>query len=149
MHMSPMIISCVILIAVVQSNAQRAAPQQSPEQVSFSAEDGQVKRPVPLPVTVKAMLSNDEIVKQTLEYEHITSDKLPAEWFLASEVRLAGASERDLVVIATGHLAGANVTTFWIFRPNGDRFIPILNAAPAHDLKILGTRSNGYRDLTG
>jgi hypothetical protein len=145
MHASLVIPSCVILIAAVNLFAQTAS-QRSSEQISFSAEE-QVKRPVPIPATVMAMLSNDQVVKQVLQSDHLTAEKLPTEWFLASEVHLAGANERDLVVIAKGHLAGANITTFWIFHSTFDRFIPILNAAPAHNLRILDTSSNGHKDI--
>src|SRR5262245_29033087 len=72
--------------------------------------------------------------------------KLPKSWLMASEVHLAGPDEKDIVVVAAGHLIGANATTFWILRPT-DHSFAVLLAAPAHDLFIKDTRSNGYKDL--
>jgi len=92
------------------------------------------------------MLARDPDVKQILESERLPVEKLPTSWFLASEVHLRGSNERDLVVVGTGPVSGANVTTFWIFRPRGRRFELLLNA-PAHWLEIKEARSNGYKDI--
>jgi hypothetical protein len=64
----------------------------------------------------------------------------------ASEVHLAGPSEKDIVVMAVGSLRGANITRFWVFRPTDRRFEMLLDAR-VHDLIVKKSRSNGYRDI--
>ncbi len=116
------------------------------EQRRFSAEGTSVERPASLPSEVVAILAQDSSVREILESEQLSADKLPTSWFLASEVHLNGPRERDLVVVATGLLTGANVTTYWIFRPQGGGF-KLLLSAPAHTLVIKKTRSNGFNDI--
>lgn len=65
---------------------------------------------------------------------------------LASEIHLTSSTERDLVVIAGAPLSGANVTTFWIFRPTNPGYELLLDA-PAHDMVVRNSRTNGYRDI--
>jgi hypothetical protein len=43
-------------------------------------------------------------------------------------------------------LLGANVEPFWVLRKTSKGFDLVLSQS-AHDLKILSTRSNGYRDI--
>ena len=141
------VVVAAIAAVLLPSCKSGTVPQPQVEQVQFSAEDEQVKRPVPLPAAVKAVLSTDAGVKQILEFENIPADKMPSTWFLTSEVHLNGPEEQDLVVIARGPLSGANVTTYWLFRPRGGQYEMILSAAPAHTLIVSDTLSNGYRDV--
>jgi hypothetical protein len=65
---------------------------------------------------------------------------------MASEVHLNAPTEKDIVAIAAGLLAGANVTMFWVFRPVRQDFQLLLKAS-AHDLEVKNTRSNSYKDI--
>jgi hypothetical protein len=132
----------VALCLLVRSMAYAADAQQ----YSFSAEDGTVKHPVSVPPEVNRILAQDRQVRDVLEYEHIVTDTIPSSWLLASEIHLSNSGERDLVVIAEGPLLGADVTTFWIFRTTNHKYQLLLNA-PAHDLVVENTRTNGYRDI--
>jgi len=51
-----------------------------------------------------------------------------------------------LIVQATGSLVGANVGAFWIFVHRQDQWKLALSI-PAHDLVVMQTRFNGYRNL--
>jgi hypothetical protein len=116
------------------------------EQRRFSAEDETLTRPASIPFEVTALLAQDSDVKYALTDEHLEPDAIPSSWFLASEIHLRNTREKDLVVIAKGPLMGANVTTFWIFRPGDHRYELVLKAA-AHTMVVKSARSNGYEDV--
>jgi hypothetical protein len=116
------------------------------EQTVFSAEDAEVRRPVTVPVDVLAILGKDEMVSHTLENENLPAAKLPSTWFSASTIHLSKPSQKDLVVMAKGPLAGGNVVMFWIFRRTTHGHELVL-MAPAHDLAVKNSRWNGYRDI--
>ncbi len=137
-----LLISAALLFVFAAQVLQADSAQ---EQRSFSAEDNQVKNPTSIPPEVLATLSQDPDVRAVLEDEHI-SGTVPASWLTASEVHLHSKAEKDLLVMAIGPLSGANVTTFWLFRPLHGQYEQILNA-PAHDLHVKNTYSNGYRDI--
>jgi hypothetical protein len=116
----------------------------SGEQSSFNAEEVRVKRPVRVPASVIRIVSQDPAVQELLKDE--PGHELPQAWLSASEVHLGGSREKDLVVMGTGMLRGANVTPYWVFGPVEGGF-RLLLATGGHDLKIKNTRSRGYRDL--
>ncbi len=116
-----------------------------PEQTLFGAEDDAVERPVKLPKTVLQILAKNEHVIQYLKAERKSPDELTTESFLASEIHLDGANETDLIATGIGLLRG-NVATFWVFQPSPHGYKIILHTV-AHDLRVLNTRSKGYRDI--
>jgi hypothetical protein len=61
-------------------------------------------------------------------------------------VHLAGAREEDILVMGEGTLRGANMITFWVFRPTVRGYELILNG-PAHDLTVGKTRWKGFREI--
>jgi hypothetical protein len=111
----------------LSSRAQTTKSSRS-EQTHFTTEDERVQHPIKIPESVLAIIDEDE------------------NMLSASEVHLAGPSEKDIVVMAVGSLRGANITSFWVFRPT-DRGFEMLLDAPAHDLIVKNSRSNGYRDI--
>lgn len=116
------------------------------EQSHFSAEDESVKRPSSLRRDVLSRLASDQYVAETLKQENLTADQLPTSWFLASEVHLQDAAKSDLVVMGTGPLLGANVTTFWVFGDTTHNLKMLLKAT-AHDLAIKPDRWKDYRNI--
>ena len=118
-----------------------SAQTKSREQTHFSAEDDHVQQAVRLPESAIALLAKDDMVRTVMDNEHAAT--LPQDWFLASVVHLYAASEADLLVIANGPLAGANVVNFWILKPSNGMFSVILNGT-AHDLLLQKTLTNGY-----
>jgi hypothetical protein len=114
----------------------------APEQSSFSAEDENVRHPVPVPPWATEILKRDADIKELMTNEH-TRD-LPDASLLASKIHLAGLNEEDLIVVGSGRLLGANVTPFWIF---DEREMRLLLKARGHDLSIKNSRSKGYKDI--
>jgi hypothetical protein len=133
---------CVAL-SMLAPNIANAA---SGEQHVFSVEDETVTSPASIPSEVIPLLAQDSEVKAAVVDEHIATDAVPTSWFLATEIHLGKPSEKDLIVISKGPLIGANVTTFWIFRPT-NRGYELLLMAPAHTLVINEARTNGYRNI--
>ena len=129
----------IVLLALV------SAFGATPEQLHFSAEDEQVERPIGIPEGVAAILRNDGRVRHFLEGEPSSATgQLPPSWFSASAVRLDGDGEKDVVVMATGALRGANITTFWVFRAT-NRGYELAFEAHEHDLIVTNKRWKGYR----
>lgn len=121
-------------------------PVEEPdEQTTFSAEDTRVTRPVPIPRAVLHLLGRDPDVRDALASEGSRLSEPPREWLVASEVHTCE-SERTLIVVARGILAGANVTTYWLFRQRSDRFERILKVY-GHTLSLGKGRSMGCRDV--
>jgi len=118
----------------------------SSEQMHFSAEDSGVKKPVPIPESVLAILRSDDTVRRALEDKMMSSKDLPSSWFLASEIHLSTRNRPDLVVIGQAPISGANVTTFWVFLAEIGGF-KLVMTAPAHDLIVKKARWKGVRDL--
>ena len=116
------------------------------EQTHFSAEDETLKHPIVLPGDALRVIKEVPDVTEMLKNEGAQAMQDPKGWLMASEVRLNGPDENDIIAVATGLLRGANVTTFWVLRPSS-RGYELLLTAPAHDLFIRGTRSKGYKDI--
>ena len=133
------LLMCGILAA--QSNRSHSV-----EQSVFSAEDAAVKKPATIPEDVLAILAKDEMVSHALENENLPAEKLPLPWFSASTIHLSKLSQKDLVVMAVGPLAGGNVVTFWVFRWTAHGHELVL-MTPAHDLAVKSSRWKGYRDI--
>ena len=143
-------ISVVVLASIAacaRPMSQKGAPQTlSTEQRHFAVEGEPVKSPVPLPATILSILARDQDVHNVLSSQSLSADQLPESWFLATEAHLGSPEERNIVVIGQSYLAGANVTTFWIFGQNRDQYEMIFKSA-AHDLEILEAQARGYRNL--
>jgi hypothetical protein len=134
----------VALVSAVGAAERHPANAASAEQVAFSAEDRSVTRPIGIPDDIAAILRNDAGVRRALEAEHRSADKLPPAWFMASAVHLGGPGEEDIIVVAIGPLRGANIATFWLFRP-ASRGHELLLTVSEHDLVVTNKRWRGYR----
>ena len=86
--------------------AQHAKPKEQKEQSDFGIELEAVpiQRPVTLRRAALDALSKEASVASCLENEGLSSEELPANWFVASEIHLDGATESDLVVLPGGRL---------------------------------------------
>src|SRR3974390_2307895 len=96
-----------------------AQPRQKAfvEQLHFTAEDAVVRNPVAIPDGALDMLRKDDGVMAVMESEAVNGSEALRQWLRASEIHLSGPNEKDLVIVACGPLAGANVTRFWVLRP--------------------------------
>lgn len=137
-------IACALGVA---RGEQRTEKPTAKEQLSFSAEDEAVDRPVGVPEGVLEILRKDERVLRYLKADGKSVRDLTAAPFLASEIHLNGRNETDLIVIGTGRLRGANVTPFWVFRRLANRYELVLNV-PAHDLRVESGRWHGFRNIS-
>ncbi len=113
---------------------------------SFSAEDDRFPNEAQLVDCVRQSLAADGHVVIALKHEGLTAAQLPDEWFTAFTQDLGGQGGRYWVVMGARHMRGANVNPFWIFRQTGGS-CDLLLAAPAHDVEILRTQTNGAPDL--
>ena len=140
----------LLLVAVVAAagSLQSIVAPGPGEQYLFSAEDTSVRRPVAVPEHALQLLAKEPGVLATLKAERIPEARPPQAWFLASEVHLGGPREPDLVVIGVGPLRGANVGEFWVFERTEAGYRIVLSTS-AMQLEILGSKSNGYRNIRG
>jgi hypothetical protein len=139
------IVFAACMVTWLQVIPLRGAAQPLSEQLHFSAEEENVKRPIALPEEALALIAKDPYVMELLKDQRPEEAQL-STWLSASEVHLDGPKEKDIIVVAKGPLSGANVTTFWILRPSSRGF-EVMLTVPAHDLVIQNMRSKGYRDI--
>jgi hypothetical protein len=132
---------CLTIFNVLVAQ-QRKSPAS--EQLLFTAEDEHVKKPIPIPDDILAILRDDDLVRSSLENEGVST--IPTSWFSASAIGLRDHGVKDLVLVGEGPLHGTNVTTFWVFRSKSDSHELVLTA-PAHTMAFKKTRSKGYRNI--
>jgi hypothetical protein len=133
----------LIASSVPLRSQQRATTH---EQTHFSAEDEAVQQPVKIPDDAWKVLQNDEQLRNLLEGEGLSPERLPRSWFSASVLHLHNAHTRDLVVEGESALRGANVNTFWVFVQTANGLKLALMIA-AHDLMIRPLRYGGYKTI--
>jgi hypothetical protein len=146
MNIGAMVITLFLFAVINSMGSVQPKTSHGREQLHFSAEDLSVKKPVPVPKDVLAVLMNDKLVRSALENEDPPVEKVPLSWFSASTVHLSNPDKGDLVVMAVESLHGSNVTTFWVFRMT-DRGYDLVLKAPAHDLIVMDTHWKSYRDI--
>jgi len=142
--------------------AQHTRPEEQKEQSEFGMELEAVpiQRPVTLSRAALNALSKDERIAACLESEGLSADKLPANWFVASEIHLNGPNEVDLVVLPGGPvpdtpageispnacLVGANTAQMWVMRKTQNGFQLVLSQLGL-GMSVLSSRANGLRDI--
>jgi hypothetical protein len=136
----------VVALTALRTTAQELQETFSHPPKSFSAEDDKLPHPVPLPNCVRRLLASDQHVVNTLKYEQISPEKLPTDWFTASEQDLELTDGTLLVVMGAGLMRGANINPFWIFRQSTNA-CDLLLTVGAHDVEILTTKTNRLPDI--
>lgn len=134
------------LVFVGAPHSAKGQVSRSSEQTVFSAEDAQVKSPVPIPKNIFEILKEDTTVKGALEDEHIPPENLPTSWFSASTIHLSKHNKLDLIVVGNPPLSGGNLAMFWVFRATASGHELVLNTS-AHSLEVMNTRWNGHKDI--
>jgi len=130
-----------------------------PEQTAFSMEQEivPVARPTNLSQAALRALAKDSAVSSCLGVENSSRDLPPASWFVASEIHLARADMTDLIVLPVEPPSGMKpapnacflgpyTTKWWILRKVAEGYEVILTV-DAHDIQVIRTKSNGYRDI--
>jgi hypothetical protein len=124
------------------------------EQTSFDADSSlQITRPVLLPDSVLQILAQDSEVVACGKENPIPPGASLASWFAASEIRLDGPEEVDLVVlpVAQGNRflcfhSVEGIGWFWVFHQVGAHYELVLKTAGL-GLIIRDARHHGYRDI--
>jgi hypothetical protein len=141
--------AAAVIIGLLAWGASPCIAQQrhrSSEQRVFGAEDESFKQPFVFPRSILDILSRDAMVVDSLQENGIPPENLPASWFQASAIHLAGPTEQDVVVMGHCPVCGANVTPFWVFRP-AETGYNVIFFGGGLALSISRQRSNGYLDL--
>lgn len=140
----------LILIAFLLPNIvlSQAPPKiTSGEQTTFSSEDEKLERPVTLSGEARAALASERSIADVLKDDGLTSETMPTDWFMASEVHLSSPDEADLVVVGDKIARGAYTTGFWVLR-HASAGYKVIFRIDAQDLELLGTRTNGLCDIS-
>lgn len=153
-----LVLSCCQAAMAAQQD-HGAAVEQSDFYMEQNAPDQSVRRPLTIPASVLRILRDDKSVVACLKHEKISSEQVPASWFIASEIHLSMRSEGDLIVLpnlAVKHnpdeiapnacLLGVSTGQFWIFRNIKGEYHQVLSVASS-SLDILRTRSHNLRDI--
>ena len=114
----------ILCLASFPIMAGQALTQSRAEQLHYSAGQS-MENSIVLPDEALAVIEKDPYIAEVLKNEAPAFARLPRSWLMASEVHLDGPDEIDIVVVGAGHLAGANVTTFWILRPKNQGFVTL------------------------
>jgi hypothetical protein len=120
------------------------------EQTDFGAE-GDFQNPVAIPSSaldpLRGSKNRDDSIQMCAENEGIPVDKIPASWFAASEIRLSRSPDSGLVVRGEHScLGGAHIAQFWVLARTTTGYVIVFRGR-ADALRVLPTRTNGFRDL--
>jgi len=148
-------------VLVVFARAQQRERAQHQQQTEFSMEQEivPIKKALTPPEAALRTLERQPAVSSCLESENSSNGQLPASWFVASEIHLAGPDESDLIVLPAELKApvpmrpapnacfiGPYTSKFWVLRKMGEGYQVVLSV-DAHDVKLRPTRWRGYRDI--
>jgi hypothetical protein len=147
----------LLLSSALQLQSQKPERAVEQEQSGFGTEEvpgePRIKRPLPVPDAALQILKTDGGVKSCLEHNRLAPGQDLGPWFIASEIHLGGPHEADLVVVPTFRgregmcfQSAAGIGLFWIFLKSGEQYHLALKTWGG-GLEILGSRSNGYRDI--
>jgi hypothetical protein len=166
-----LVLGLFVAVLAVSLEAQEPEKNSQPEQTRFGADwvAGEVfiSKPVQIPLGALQVIRDNlslPPVAGCLERNGMTSEQVPASWFAASEIHLAGPEEVDLIVQpdlpkivsheippetakAANCLLGANVGRFWVMRKNPSGRYSLLLATVALGLEVLDSRANFYRNI--
>jgi hypothetical protein len=151
------LVSCVLGIAIIASapgasTPQTAKPPTPPEQADFAMVEESPDRPVDVPAEVLAQLKKDEFVLSCLQEGQSSSD-LAGDWFVGSVIQLGNQKHDGMVVQPRKHpatvepcLLHVHSMPFWVFVKTRNGYALVLTDS-VQLLRVLRTKSNGYRDI--
>lgn len=143
----------VLLLLVCGTQLYSQAPKHRDtqrEQSGFGAE-GDFEKPIAVPAgALQSLLTSrndDDQLQMCAEQEGIPVDKIPASWFVASAIRLSRSPASGLVLRGEHPcLGGAHIAQFWVLEKSMTGYNVVFRAR-ADGLRVLPTRTEGYRDL--
>ena len=126
-------------------NAKAAEKSVTGEQTSFSMEFP-FEKPATLSEAAKRALATDRSIADVMRDEQLSIATIPPNWFQASELHLGPKNETDLLVMGLGISLGPYSAGFWILRPTPHGYKIVLSTH-THDLTLLKSKTNGFRDI--
>lgn len=144
----------VVLVLAALAPAMMAAAAQKPHKghhaVHAAHEDSTFfagkpfEHPAPISDDVLRVLAETDAAKEILDFA-AESGKVDAS-FRARQVHLSRGKDVDLVVIGTPPKPGIEPDWFWVVR-SARRSPEVVLHAGSNALKLLESRTNGYRDI--
>jgi hypothetical protein len=115
----------------------------------------ELSRPIDLPENALKVLRKDEFVRSCLG-DSTSPEGIPAYWFVGSEIRLGARQGENDLVIQPRDLPGSpsenrclwhsHSIPFWVLKKTANGYALIMEDN-AQVLKVLNSRSNGFRDI--
>jgi hypothetical protein len=104
------------------------------------------QNPAPVSPEVLRVLAQSDAAKEILDSAAESGKVDTAQLFRAREVHLSGGKDVDLVVLGTPPKPGLDPNWFWVVR-SANRAPQVVLHVGSGSLKLLESRTNGYRDL--
>jgi hypothetical protein len=104
------------------------------------------QNPAPISPEVLRVLAKSDAAKEILDSAAEAGKVDTAQLFRAREVHLSGEKDEDLVVLGTPPKPGLDPNWFWVVR-SANRAPQVVLHAGSGSLKLLESRTNGYRDI--
>jgi hypothetical protein len=135
------------------ANARHLVEQSVSQAKSAHPAAAQVQLLASVPAPALEILKADPTVRSCLEKQKLSVDQLPASWFSASQIHLAGPEENDLLVQPifsperSGCFHGVECCAwFWVYRQAGNGYELVLKVF-ASALSVRDSIWKGYRDI--
>lgn len=123
----------IMLFSCISGLCAAAQCAEDPDgQYHFSMEDD--ARSLTLPSPIADLLAQDPDIVKLKTREHTPGGSLPNSWISVAEIKLSKGVE-GYAITGQWPIAGANVTTFWVFIENQTGPKEVLKTA-GHDLLI-------------
>ena len=126
---------CLVLTSSIFAQTQK----------NFSIE-GKVQKPIDLPSEVMQLLIADKDVREVLDGERTATNKVPSDWYSATEVQLAPNATPSIIVIGHSPIGGAHAAWFWIFQSTQNHWRVVLHAV-GDELSVLNRSTAGAFDM--
>jgi hypothetical protein len=106
--------------------------------ITFSMEDEYSNETSLIPEGIWKALTQDSSVREVMSNG--------AAAFRCHRITLGNRSQADFIIQGSDRLAGANVTSFWVFIQSPQDYELVLDL-PAHDLIMARESHQGYRNI--
>jgi hypothetical protein len=114
--------------------------------ITFSMEDEYSNETSLIPEGIWKALTQDSSVREVMSNELPRATEPPRSWFRCHRITLGNRSQTDFIIQGSDRLAGANVTSFWVFIQSPQDYELVLDL-PAHDLIVARESHQGYRNI--